>query len=132
MVLSPTRAESKLSARSPTQPLPSLPPPPATVQEQPPGAEDSPLTEPQRPAQLGRAPATDHLTTPRLRGAEQGSYSLSPQILPQASLECQTEIICTIFPVLSSTPGVWDKAGGAFWKDHEDCPPPLSQHQGKA
>ena len=59
MVLSPTRAESKLSARSPTQPLPSLPPPPATVQEQPPGAEDSPLTEPQRPAQLGRAPATD-------------------------------------------------------------------------
>lgn len=86
---SPARAESELSARSPTQPLPSLPPPPAIVQEQPPGAEDLLLTEPQRPAQLGRVPATDHLTTPRLRGAEQGSCSLHPQILPQASLECQ-------------------------------------------
>ena len=82
----PAWAESELSAHSPTQPLPSLPPPPAIVQEQ---AEDLLLTEPQRTAQLGRVPATDHLTTPRLRGAGQGSCSLHPQILPQASLECQ-------------------------------------------
>lgn len=130
MVLSPAQAESKLcpiphpaSALSATSPSHSLGTAPWSQRLTP--------TEPQRPAQLGRVPATDHLTTPRLKGAEQGSCSLSPQILPQASLECQTEIICTIFPVLSSTPGVWDDVGGAFWKDHRDCPPPLSQHHGK-
>lgn len=60
-------------------------------------------TEPQRPAQLGRVPATDHLTTPRLKGAEQGSCSLSPQILPQASLPAGSG---------ASHPGCW---GCSLW-----------------